>query len=83
MDDFQCAVYMPYKGTPIRNALDNGEDIDLQMLVKEVSGAYGIKGGETAYEVRTKTLSAADLAGFRNYLVERYKPKSHTKRWAK
>lgn len=83
MDDFQCAVYMPYKGTSIRSRMDAGEDIDLQMTVKEVSGAYGIKGGETAYEVRTKVLSAKDLEKFRNYLVDKYRPKSHGGRWKK
>lgn len=83
IDDFQCAVYMPFKGTQIRDAIDRGEDVDLQMMVEEVSGAYGIKGGETAYEVRTKELSALNLKQFRNYLVDRYKPRSHKSKWQK
>lgn len=81
MDDFQLAVTMPYKGTEIRRMIDAGEDVDLQMMVPEVTGAYGIKGGETAYEVRTKELSSEDIKGFRNYLVDNYKPKSHEPRW--
>jgi len=78
IDDFQAAVYMPYKGTQIRDAIDKGDDsVDMQMTVDEVSGAYGIKGGETAYEVRTGALSPEDLQGFRNYLVNTYRPKAH------
>jgi len=83
LDDAKIAVYMPYRGTKIREELDNGISIDLQMLVPEVSGAYGVKGGETVYEVRTSSLSAEDLRMFRNYLVNTYKPRSHEKKWNK
>jgi len=85
MDDFQCAVYMPYKGTQIRDAIDRGETIDLTILGQapdgDITGAYGIKGGETSYEVRTGAISAERLEEFRNYLVDKYKPKAHEKKW--
>lgn len=80
-DDYQFAVYMPYKGTKIRDDIDNGVSIDLMMTVPEVSGAYGIKGGETVYEVRTTALSAEDLQKVRNRWVEKYKPRSHKPKW--
>jgi radical SAM superfamily enzyme YgiQ (UPF0313 family) len=85
IDDFQCAVYMPFKGTQIRDAIDRGETIGLTIEGKgldgDVTGAYGVKGGETAYEVRTTVLSANDLQAFRTYLVDKYKPKSHKVKW--
>jgi len=81
MSDFQAAVYMPYKGTQIRDAIDNQTNgIDLQ-IVGNPDGAYGIKGGETSYSVRTVALSADDLQKFRNHLVETYRPKSHAPKW--
>lgn len=79
IDDFQCAIYMPFKGTQIRQAIDGGEEIDMQMTVEEESGAYGVRGGNTVSEVRTAELSSEELQEFRNYLVERYKPGSHGK----
>lgn len=85
IDDFQCAVYMPFKGTRIRRALDQGEPLDLTVEPAgadgEITGAYGTKGGETAYEVRTSALSAADLRAFRDYLLTRYRPQSHSRKW--
>jgi anaerobic magnesium-protoporphyrin IX monomethyl ester cyclase len=85
IDDFQCAVYMPFRGTGIRRAIEAGEHIDLTILPMgpdgDVTGAYGVKGGNTAYEVRTAALSAADLKQFRDYLVRRYRPASHQAKW--
>lgn len=89
IDDFQCAIYMPYKGTAIRRAIDaNDPDdpIDLMVVPRgydgEVTGSYGIKGGATSSEVRTAALSENDLQAFRNYLVDTYRPHSHRMRWA-
>jgi radical SAM superfamily enzyme YgiQ (UPF0313 family) len=85
-DDYQFAVYMPFRGTAIRAAIERGDkEIDLEVVPAgsdgDISGAYGIRGGETAYEVRTKALSASDLHVFRDYLVSRYRPESHKKLW--
>ena len=85
IDDFQCAVYMPFKGTAIRQAIDRGEPIDITLRAAgadgEITGAYGVKGGQTAYEVRTGALSADDLRDYRQYLVSRYRPQSHKLSW--
>jgi anaerobic magnesium-protoporphyrin IX monomethyl ester cyclase len=85
-DDYQIAVYMPFKGTKIREAIDSEEPIDISLspagIDGEISGAYGIKGGETAYEVRTSELSTDDLKSFREYLVTTYRPNSHMQKWA-
>jgi anaerobic magnesium-protoporphyrin IX monomethyl ester cyclase len=85
IDDFQCAVYMPFRGTAIRQAVDHGDAIDLQLRPAgsdgEITGAYGVKGGQTAYEVRTSALSAEDLRECRDYLVSRYRPRSHRSSW--
>lgn len=85
VDDFQCVVYMPFKGTQIRSDVDRGLGIDLSVAPRgadgEVTGAYGVKGGNSAYEVRTAALSPDDLKAFRDYLVAKYRPESHRK-WA-
>lgn len=81
MDDFQCAIYYPYRGTQIREALER-RDADLDMVFQgEGLGAYGQKGGNTESVVGTKALSSQELLDFRNYLVETYKPLSHKERW--
>jgi anaerobic magnesium-protoporphyrin IX monomethyl ester cyclase len=86
IDDFQCAVYMPFRGTQIRDAIDKGAVIDLRPTPRghdgEVTGAYATKGGNSAYEVRTQALSAGDLHAFRDYLVGKYRPASHRTKWA-
>ena len=72
---------MPFKGTQIRDSIDKGNYIDLQVIPKgednEITGAYGIKGGNTSVEVRTKGLSKERIQEFRDYLVDKYKPKAH------
>lgn len=80
-NDFGAYVYMPYKGTQIRDNIDRGEKTGIKMLKEEVSGAYGIKGGETAYEIRTDALTGDRLQEMRNYLVNTYRPVSHAKKW--
>jgi anaerobic magnesium-protoporphyrin IX monomethyl ester cyclase len=81
IDDFQLAVYMPYKGTEIRDRMDRGDLVDLSITSRErdgeISGAYGVVGGETRYEVSTKALSSVDLRAFRQYLVRTYRPLAH------
>lgn len=76
VDDFQCAIYYPYKGTQIRDSIDRGESIDLEFL-GEGLGAYGQKGGLTEGVVRTRGLSRDELVDFRDYLVRAYHPESH------
>lgn len=80
IDDFQCAIYYPYKGTQIRDAHDRGEKIDF-IFSGEGLGAYGQKGGATESVTGTKALASKDLLRFRNYLVDRYRPQAHRVRW--
>lgn len=81
ISDFQLAIYYPYKGTQIRDAIDRGDDqTDLHFL-GEGLGAYGQKGGYSEAVVRTSELTREDLLNFRDYLLRKYKPQSHKTRW--
>ena len=79
IDDFQCAIYYPYKGTQIRDAIDRGDNSNDLIFQGEGLGAYGQKGGNTEAVVRTGALTRDELMEFRNYLVGKYKPESHGK----
>lgn len=81
VDDFQLAIYYPYKGTQIRDAIDRGEASTDLAFMGEGLGAYGQKGGSTEAVVETKSLSAQMLLSERDRLVRTYKPKSHTPKW--
>lgn len=76
---------MPFKGTHIRSALERGEKIDLILRPADrdgdVTGAYGIRGGETAYEVRTAAVSEEGLKTFCEYLLQTYRPLTHRSRY--
>jgi radical SAM superfamily enzyme YgiQ (UPF0313 family) len=80
-DDFQMAIYYPYKGTAIRDAIDRGDNNTDIMFAGEGLGAYGQKGGATESVIRTSALSQEDLLHFRDYLVQQYKPASHRAAW--
>ena len=79
MDDFQLALYYPYRGTQIRDNLEKGLD-DLK-FEGEGLGAYGQKGGSTESVVRTSALSSQQLLQIRDDLVRKYKPQSHINKW--
>src|SRR3990167_8362618 len=81
MDDFQLAVYYPYKGTQIRDAIDRGESgFDLH-FEGEGLGAYGQKGGSSESVVSTNRYTSKELLAIRDELVRKYKPESHTNKW--
>ncbi|MFH0732468.1 MAG: radical SAM protein [Candidatus Omnitrophota bacterium] len=82
LDDFQLAIYYPYKGTAIRKAMDQNKDIDLQFL-GEGLGAHTHGQGLAEARVRTKALSAEDLLRERTMLIKKYQPKSHMPAWKK
>lgn len=82
LDDFQLAIYYPYKGTAIRRAMDEGEDIDLQFL-GEGLGAHTHRQGASEARIRTKALSSGDLLRERTRIIKKYKPKSHMSGWKK
>jgi anaerobic magnesium-protoporphyrin IX monomethyl ester cyclase len=79
IDDAQIAVYYPYKGTKIRDALDRGELAGDIIFSGEGLGAYGQSGGRTEAVVATGALSRERLLEFRDYLVTKYKPSAHDK----
>lgn len=78
MDDFQLAIYYPYKGTQIRDAIDRGENKDDIRFEGEGLGAYGQSGGKTESVVRTGELTSEQLLAERDRLVAKYKPESHS-----
>ena len=81
MDDFQLAVYYPYKGTQIRDAIDRGEaGFDLT-FEGEGLGAYGQSGGSSESVVRTARYTSTELLSIRDELVRKYKPQSHAQKW--
>ena len=82
MNDFQLAVYFPYRGTKIRESIEREESIDM-ILTGDGLGAYGQKGGKTETVVRTDALRPCDIELFRDYLVDKYKPKAHKPHWEK
>lgn len=81
IDDFQLAIYYPYKGTQIRDAIDRNDSNNDLTFEGEGLGAYGQKGGYSEAVVRTKALSRDDLLYHRDRLLKEYKPKSHKTAW--
>ncbi len=75
--DVQVAIYYPYKGTQIRDAIDTDQNRTDLVFQGEGLGAYGQKGGKTESVVRTAALSSQDLHDFRDYLVTKYRPPAH------
>ena len=81
-DDFQLAVFYPYKGTKFREEIDRGENIGMT-ISSEGLGAYGQKGGASESVVNTETLGHEELLKLRDIIVNKYKPKAHTNKWNK
>lgn len=80
LDDFQLSVYYPYKGTQIREAMDNDSDIDLEFL-GEGLGAHTHGKGVSEARVKTQALAPDDLLAARADIIKKYKPKSHMSGW--
>jgi radical SAM superfamily enzyme YgiQ (UPF0313 family) len=73
--DFQLAIYYPYKGTQIRDALDRGDKSQDIHFLGEGLGAYGQKGGYGDSVVETRELSSLQLAYHQDRLTKLYKGK--------
>ncbi len=81
LDDFQLAIYYPYRGTQIRDEIEAGrDDFDLK-FEGEGLGAYGQKGGYSEAVVRTKALTREDLLAHRDRILKTYRPESHKTAW--
>lgn len=76
IDDAQIAIYYPYKGTKLRDEMDEGLSSDLT-FTGEGLGAYGQKNCGTDSVVRTPELSAEDLVQIREDLIRTYQFHSH------
>jgi len=80
-DDFQLSVYYPYKGTSIRDEIDEKGKSAGIFFEGEGLGAYGQGGGNTEAVVRTNALTSDELLKERDRLVTTYKPGSHKQKW--
>ena len=76
-DDVQVAIYYPYKGTQIRDAIDKNTSLVDLTFEGEGLGAYGQKDGATDSVVRTTSISSEELVMYRDHLINTYRPKSH------
>lgn len=74
VDDFDVAIYYPYKGTEIA---DNIEKYDLFLENGETIGYYKGKGGYSECSVYTSALSTQEIHAWRDRIY------SHNKRWKK
>jgi len=81
IDDFQLAIYYPYRGTEIRDDIDSGRGAVDLTFEGEGLGAYGQKGGYSEAVVSTSKLSRDDLLAHRDRILKTYKPESHQKAW--
>ena len=81
LDDFQLAIYYPYRGTQIRDEIEAGRpNFDLT-FEGEGLGAYGQKGGYSEAVVRTRALTRDDLLAHRDRILKTYRPESHKTAW--
>ena len=80
-DDFQLSIYYPYKGTTIRDEIDEKGKSAGIFFEGEGLGAYGQKGGSTEAVVRTNDLTSKELLFERDRLVKTYRPVSHKQKW--
>ena len=81
LDDFQLSIYYPYKGTRIRDDIDQGRDTGI-FFEGEGLGAYGQGGGNTESVVSTEELTSEQLLKERDRLVSTYRPVSHKQKWS-
>lgn len=81
LEDFQLSVYYPYKGTSIRDEIEEKGKSAGIYFEREGLGAYGQGGGNTEAVVRTEALTSKELLKERDRLVNTYRPKSHKQKW--
>jgi len=72
IDDFDLAIYYPYKGTRIRNQIG---EYDLFFDEGDAVGYYKGKLGNAEAVVRTSALSAEEIKNERERIFKRYKRK--------
>ncbi len=72
IDDFDLAIYYPYKGTRIRNRIG---EYDLFFDEGDAIGYYKGKFGKAEAVVRTSALSAEEIKNERERIFKKYKKK--------
>jgi radical SAM superfamily enzyme YgiQ (UPF0313 family) len=75
-NDFDLGIYFPYKGTAIRDAIDNSHntyDLFLDHNPDQYKGVYKGKHGSAEAIVRTNALSSEEIASLRNSLYHQFK----------
>jgi radical SAM superfamily enzyme YgiQ (UPF0313 family) len=72
IDDFDLAIYYPYKGTRIRDRID---EYDLFFNEGDAVGYYKGKLGNAEAVVRTSALSAEEIKDEKEKIFKRYKRK--------
>jgi len=77
-NDFDVVIYFPYKGTQIRDSIDqNKNEFDLYFTSDPDSfnGFYKGKGGESETTIRTSALSGNDIKNIQKELLLKFKKK--------
>ncbi|MBF0444926.1 MAG: B12-binding domain-containing radical SAM protein [Magnetococcales bacterium] len=76
-NDFDLALFFPYKGTQIRDRIDRGKgDIDLYLALNtdQLSGFYKGTNGSSDSAVMTSSLTSQQLEASRQELLGEFKP---------
>lgn len=76
-NDFDMALFFPYKGTKIRESIDSGNhELDINFLTDpdKMSGFYKGKQGSSNNVVETSSLSAQKLQEIQQALFAEFKP---------
>lgn len=77
-NDFDLGIYFPYKGTAIRDAIDNCHntyDLFLDHNPDQYQGVYKGKHGAAEAIVRTSSLSSEEIASLKDSLYHKFKSK--------
>jgi radical SAM superfamily enzyme YgiQ (UPF0313 family) len=78
-NDFDITVYFPYKGTKIRDSIDNHEwiyDISIDSdTIGQSDWYYKWKGGSWEIAVSTKVLSKEEIHTYKDEMYAKYKEK--------
>jgi anaerobic magnesium-protoporphyrin IX monomethyl ester cyclase len=77
-NDFDITIYFPYKGTKIRDSIDNGEstyDLSLIENPSNMSGFYKGKGGSSEIVIRTAAFTSDQLHDKKQGLWDKHKSK--------
>ena len=77
-NDFDLGIYFPYKGTAIRDAIDNSHgtyDLFLEHNPDHYKGVYKGKHGIAEAIVRTSALASEEIALLRDKLYHQFKTK--------